>query len=1067
MGQQSQRRKRGLRVCKQRSRRGRFTSRKTRKLTRKEEFVLLQDIFLKYSMAKTKQSTLGFSKKPPPPSVANGGLVCERCQKGPTCHRAHELTCPLSIYYNKNKVVEIQEKQREKENASLPPIVYHGCTRKEAVSFITGSTINKTKSSVAMEPQEDSMETTMEVPEAEPPMESMDDIEEPSSNLPIEEECSFENEDDSLANEISSETSDLEESLFLLDVYKSMSPAVLKEVLRSKMETSSTPSYKAKCSRPVVEMARHILSHFPSNFEKTTNKLRGGDENRQRLVWYNTHFPAGTTCFEVPRDDCREKPYGPYSSIVGTKFYFLRWELQDPNINLKCTSRHCCGSLVHDRFDLSKNGTMTPLFSTSGRTSWVVSMRYCCTTCNKVVHANDGELLHQLPHWMTESYPVRAKYATTSKNHHCTRDLTDILERLMITYGNAPVLSKYLYEKLGKEYVAHELAYYSQCLANNQQTASPLLNFEEWIGSLKILPSGDNLRDLFANAARSELTLSGVSDHDRHTLEMQMVICLAIFAQDHTFQVVKNFPSNLGAYAVWTVSVGSGEIACAILVASTRVADFAHAAECLARRQNWRPLVLYCDTWPNKANFWALIFPLVQGRLGLFHFLNRIVSTLRDKHQDFPVAVAELRACIYTLNVQDEDHLIRCLKDGTLNGKKHTDQEISDMMKVPKKWKRLSRFCRKEIHPPNLIVHKLESWFVKYKVDASEGKAPGQGRKDKKSGKKMFTPETKASVENQKLNCKYLQDVLPPEVMYRTVEAPKKANHDLPTYKSDRGEGALEGYHDFLGHIGNTNTREDLANSLHLEGTARHNKCVRERAKFDKMTSEERSAVPAFLRGEPAFFNDQDLIAVNNLAKQVGISDDIHEGVQSLPKDTGERFFAEYFREQQKRTREIGPHPLNDRCQCLSCANNPVPIPTYSTNGIALIEPAVENKELTQEPSPKRKRVQMPAAKVNIPMQVPPHPKQLGPILPHVPPATTTYVPAHPASLWWQVPPPQVPQHIYSAPAQQHQAVVFYPNKRRKTSQLQYCCHLCYHWVMVKCRSGRPPPCDCRVKNNK
>ena len=540
MGQQSQRRKKGLKACKLRSRRSRYSSRKTRKLTKKEEAVLVGDLFLQYKMGNPKQTTLGFSKRPPPKTVGNGGIVCKRCQLGPSYKDGHHVTCPQSDYYGKNKKLVLQDKARQKERAALPPIVYHGCTSKEKVSFITGATLNKTKVAVPGE-------LSAESKEDDSPIEIVETIEEQfvedSSNIPFKEEpLRLDKEDSekvSLANDSFSECSDLEDQSFLLDVYKSMQPDVLKTLLKVKMEPSRGPTYKAKCARPIIEMAKHILSHFPANFEKTTNKLRGGEDNKNRMKWYSTHFPPGTTCFEVPRDNCREKPYGPYSSIVGTKFYFLRWELQDPNICLTCTDKDCPGQLIHDRYDLTKNGYMTPLFSSSGRTSWVISMRYCCNVCDKNVPANDGRLLHQLPHWMQNSYPVSPKYATTISKFQCTKDLTDLLERMMITYGNGPMLAKYLYEKLGKEYVAAETAYYSQCFDTGIRTASPLLCFEDWVGSFSILSSGDNLQDLFGEASRSDLNLSGISDHDRHTREMQAVECFTIWVQAPTFQPLR------------------------------------------------------------------------------------------------------------------------------------------------------------------------------------------------------------------------------------------------------------------------------------------------------------------------------------------------------------------------------------------------------------------------------------------------------------------------------------------------------------------------------------------------
>jgi len=84
-------------------------------------------------------------------------------------------------------------------------------------------------------------------------------------------------------------------------------------------------------------------------------------------------------------------------------------------------------------------------------------------------------------------------------------------------------------------------------------------------------------------AASSSKNPWRLSDHDRHVREMQSVKCTGIFCQDHTFQVCKNYRKKLGAVAAWDVPTGTGEIASAVLVRSTRTEDFAHAAQQMAK----------------------------------------------------------------------------------------------------------------------------------------------------------------------------------------------------------------------------------------------------------------------------------------------------------------------------------------------------------------------------------------------------------------------------------------------------------------------------------------------------
>ena len=540
---------------------------------------------------------------------------------------------------------------------------------------------------------------------------------------------------------------------------------------------------------------------------------------------------------------------------------------------------------------------------------------------------------------------------------------------------------------------------------------------------------------------------------------MQSVGCDTMFCQDHTFQVCKNYQKSIGAHSCWDVSVGKGKIACAVLVPSTSVKDVAHAAEQCARRDNWDPLFMYCDTWPNNKAFWELIFPKIIGRLGLFHIITRIYSTLRDRHVDFVQAVNELRACFYHLNVEDESNLLRALKDGTLNGKRHSDADVR-AMKQSSQWKRLSRYCRKEIYPSEIIENKLDDWFVRFKVSHSDGQDPGQGRLDPRSGKTLFRPETKSAVENQKKNCKYIQDVLPLDKVYRKSEAPKKAKHNLPTYKTDRGEGSLEGFHDVLPTYGNTNMRESLSDTLHLTGTCRHNKSIDERTRYEQMSPEERAKVPTFLHGEPAFFNDSDLNVINQKARSVGIAHDVHEGVTPLMEDNGERFFSAYLRQQQERNKMLPVHPLNDRCQCTSCANNPVPLHIEENQRDITTMPTITNSNPDNmwkvSPLPRQEK----ASRKRKHDMLPEPPKYLVPTFaasqppPPLPPPAA-FLPNPPNFLPNQPFPPNQYYH-----QQQPQMFIHNGHQGRKP-QVQWWCQGCFHWHNNNRLGRRPKACVC------
>ena len=100
---------------------------------------------------------------------------------------------------------------------------------------------------------------------------------------------------------------------------------------------------------------------------------------------------------------------------------------------------------------------------------------------------------------------------------------------------------------------------------------------------------------MYDQASLSNMNPWRISDTNRNTREIQSVGTDDTFAQDHTFQVTKNYlnKKKLGVAAVWTCGTGTGEIACAVLVRSTKTEAFAHAAQQLMRRSNFNPKAMH------------------------------------------------------------------------------------------------------------------------------------------------------------------------------------------------------------------------------------------------------------------------------------------------------------------------------------------------------------------------------------------------------------------------------------------------------------------------------------------
>ena len=128
------------------------------------------------------------------------------------------------------------------------------------------------------------------------------------------------------------------------------------------------------------------------------------------------------------------------------------------------------------------------------------------------------------------------------------------------------------------------------------------------------------------------------------------------------------------------ISVETGEVACAAVVPTTAIKEAAHAVEQFLRRKNAKPKVISTDTWPSTTKFWKLLFgDSVVGRLGLWHFINRICRTLRETHPDFGKAVAVLQAAICRIDELDEAAAMQALFDGTLNGTKVSWAKIDEL----------------------------------------------------------------------------------------------------------------------------------------------------------------------------------------------------------------------------------------------------------------------------------------------------------------------------------------------------------------------------------------------------
>ena len=606
-------------------------------------------------------------------------------------------------------------------------------------------------------------------------------------------------------------------------------------------------------------------------------------------------------------------------STVGQKLLFVDW-------NSMCGTRIACprcknGTLNNDRTNISKNKMLFPIFALEGPPMWCMIMSLTCTCCKSQLNANSSDVLCQLPAHVRNSYPVETKCSLDNKNSHLGKTATNAFDLLMPTCGNGDLCSRLLCHSVNRSHADRVAECYSTHVNLEEEPPPYVENIGYYVACCP--PLGDSIRDAYDAASSNSNTPYGISDHDRHVREIQAVSCQLSFAQNHTHEVCKNYfqKRRIGANALWDVATETGAIASAALVPSTKASDFAHAAMSLTRRPTFQPSVMHSDAWPAKSDFWnATCGNELQGRLGLFHFIQRMTRTLKKNHIDHFQSITSLLNCICACNNEDHDNLLQALKEGTLSTK-HSDEDTLDLKASILFRQRCNKYLRKESRPTHVLCGMLDDWFDRFKCTASDPSTqPARGRKDPLTGETLFTADTKPTLEECKKKACFIQDPLPLEQMYDVVLPSQNSPHQLKECISHCGESCLESFHLMLAHFGNCGMRSTLANNLNLTGTARFNLATCHRRRLITLTPENtaRKKIPAACESVVCFFNHSELAYINSIAIQAGASKDNlpFPSLETLPPDNGERFFSECL-DWMKTTK-----PRNDdlgRCLCTDC----------------------------------------------------------------------------------------------------------------------------------------------------
>jgi len=431
--------------------------------------------------------------------------------------------------------------------------------------------------------------------------------------------------------------------------------------------------------------------------------------------------------------------------------------------------------------------------------------------------------------------------------------------------------------KQGKLYTEKLTSY----LGQNPTKSYP--DFDTFTGS-NHPPSAEGLRNLYKDAEYSFLQPYGVSNVTRYRRELQQVTVdeSEMVAFDHTFQALKSY--NLpGAKAIFTGVKGTTkELIALAITPSTSLSDASHFIQtAIKKRRKFRPKTVYTDTCPHGESYWKQLFgDETEGRLGLFHFLQRIIKTFsKECERDvFWEVLCKLQDAIYSYHEDDYGRLLEALKSGTFDKHKYSDEEI-EQLRHSKSWKpRFVPYLRKVFHHPAVAESLLKRLISTYKY------------KSDTKGTFLFTSKTEEVICEEIKKLKHVLDT-ERDVPYFEIPPSKNSTHGLSKWGSTRPESALEKFHELLAHFANGNCRPELADAIILRGAAEYNArqrwiadCRRDRRENTQSVTRKR-----FQDTRPPFLNHLYLDWLNCQARRLGLTEPF-ENVHRPEEDNGEVF---------------------------------------------------------------------------------------------------------------------------------------------------------------------------------
>jgi hypothetical protein len=133
--------------------------------------------------------------------------------------------------------------------------------------------------------------------------------------------------------------------------------------------------------------------------------------------------------------------------------------------------------------------------------------------------------------------------------------------------------------------------------------------------------------------------------------------------------------------------------------------------------------------------------------------------------------------------------------DGSMNGKKHSKEDIETMRGKGIFKRNYSVYMQKIYFPAEVARQKILEWWCNYKVVATFGRPQARGQLDPRTLKSLFTEDSKSAIEEAIKKVEYVIPKISTDEVYITSQAPPRSKNDLPHFKSVGTESTLESYH--------------------------------------------------------------------------------------------------------------------------------------------------------------------------------------------------------------------------------------------------------------------------------